>query len=996
MNMPEALQRPFGMFLEASLSAAILALIVLAIQFALRNRLSPAWRFVLWTPVLLRLMIPVLPESSLSLFNLPRWIGGWNPPEIAVIQPPPPEGHLLFEFDASIGEGPVAAPQFIRADAAPDWRSVAAAVWLCGVVVLLARLGFGALWFSIQIRRAGATAPAAVQKILSEAAALFEARSRPNLVQATFVESPALFGLFRPTLLVPREFSSNLSETEIRHVFLHELAHLKRRDLLLNWVMAIAQTVHWFNPVVWLVFRRMRLERELACDEMALRVSSEPDPKSYGTTILRLLEGVGPRPALSTLVGIAEEKQTATQRLKQIAAFKSGRRRYWIAFPLLAAVIVAGLTNAQSPKEKEIIPTIEEEAAAPIEPAHEPVLSLKDELALVRIDQIDLEGLTLTEALDAIRKKLPADLQDIDFAWFQHQKINSDANGRYSPNAVGYLNARIGATATPADEIHLSRKHLKESSRLDLNLRLKNFPVTKLLDMVTKASERPVLYTIEEKRVTFFEEDKVSVAVLIEDARLLMNLAKFEEAEAKLKDALKADPESRAAHYYLQLLKERRYTDEARKREQALQPPEISAIPSLPRIANPYASRNRTLESPARKEILRKLNETKVANYVVDGIPLLEVIKDLAMKTRNDDPERVGVNFIISQQIPPELAETDGLPKLGEFEITIDPPLRNVRLIDVLNTIVHVAVPPNGDRTFGLKYSLEDYGVVFSYRSLEAERLYTRTYKLDPHTFLEGRLDPIFGNLGEGLKAPDLATLRSSVRDFFIAAGVDFSTNNVIGADAGPQKAIFFNDRTGILLVRHTLRDIDLIEKALQMLNTQPAQVTLETGVVKLNGKEDLDEALKLLGFTQGNIHSVLTTRAFEQLKDELKEDGRFEMKQLPKVTTLSGRPARVSIESAKAEETVSVDIRCDYMERDKALRIWASNYNPATNKRGDVYSGKIYDGQTYFFFPQIDEKNPKPSHITFITAFVIDPAGNRVNTPDDFPLQTERTPPQN
>ena len=58
-----------------------------------------------------------------------------------------------------------------------------------------------------------------------------------------------------------------LDLAQLRHVFLHELAHLKRFDIAVGLLTAVVQTVHWFNPLVWLAFRRMRDDREVACDD---------------------------------------------------------------------------------------------------------------------------------------------------------------------------------------------------------------------------------------------------------------------------------------------------------------------------------------------------------------------------------------------------------------------------------------------------------------------------------------------------------------------------------------------------------------------------------------------------------------------------------------------------------------------------------------------------------------------------------------------------------
>jgi len=56
----------------------------------------------------------------------------------------------------------------------------------------------------------------------------------------------------------------------LRYVFLHELGHLKRGDILVNWLMALPLVLHWFNPLVWYAIQRIRVDGESACDALAL------------------------------------------------------------------------------------------------------------------------------------------------------------------------------------------------------------------------------------------------------------------------------------------------------------------------------------------------------------------------------------------------------------------------------------------------------------------------------------------------------------------------------------------------------------------------------------------------------------------------------------------------------------------------------------------------------------------------------------------------------
>src|SRR4051812_25823945 len=80
MNLLELSSPAFTKVIAATVPASILALIVIVLQAALRHRLGPGWRFALWIPVLLRLLVPVFPESPLSIFNAPGWFHASNLP----------------------------------------------------------------------------------------------------------------------------------------------------------------------------------------------------------------------------------------------------------------------------------------------------------------------------------------------------------------------------------------------------------------------------------------------------------------------------------------------------------------------------------------------------------------------------------------------------------------------------------------------------------------------------------------------------------------------------------------------------------------------------------------------------------------------------------------------------------------------------------------------------------------------------------------------------
>ena len=105
-------------------------------------------------------------------------------------------------------------------------------------------------------------------------------------------------------------------------MFLHELSHIKRRDILTGWLMTALQILHWFNPLVWLAFHRMRVDRELACDALALSYAKEEENQPYGRTIIKLLEGFGCSTWAPSMAGTVENKNQMKERISMIAKFR--------------------------------------------------------------------------------------------------------------------------------------------------------------------------------------------------------------------------------------------------------------------------------------------------------------------------------------------------------------------------------------------------------------------------------------------------------------------------------------------------------------------------------------------------------------------------------------------------------------------------------------------------------------------------------------------------
>ncbi len=328
----------FDRMLTASWQASALAAIVLIVTTTLSRWIPARWRCALWMLVFLRLVMPALPPSPTSVFN-------FRPPELAVARIDAPVETVTYGVIST-----EAVPVKMIAARRFEWKSLAAMTWLSIASILMARQCGAMLLLSGHIRRGRPV------------------RGYPvHTVETSIVTTPAITGMFRPTLLLPAGLIKSLCPAELRFVIEHELAHTKRRDVLVGFLATLISCVHWFNPIVWFAAARFRAERELACDEMVLVARDSAGRAAYGRTILALLEHFPPGREPAGAVGVLGSRGAIRRRIKAIA---SGRARTWsIVGPILVAVMGCGMLTG--PKATKTPPATQELASNTPQPAQD-------------------------------------------------------------------------------------------------------------------------------------------------------------------------------------------------------------------------------------------------------------------------------------------------------------------------------------------------------------------------------------------------------------------------------------------------------------------------------------------------------------------------------------------------------------------------------------------------------------------------------------------------
>jgi beta-lactamase regulating signal transducer with metallopeptidase domain len=213
---------------------------------------------------------------------------------------------------------------------------------VCGLQLLGAAL---VLRRRLSICRPVTDAP--VLAVLESACQRIGLRRCPGLLVTPESISPCIVGTWKPRIIVPESIVTDSSGTRIRHVLAHELAHLVRGDLWMNWLLLAARVLHWFNPVAWWTIREVRAEREAACDERAVAALGEADRSAYGATIIDLATSLAPSGTAPAMIGLVASTRRLTTRIERLQRFPSSKAlRAPVAAGIVLGMALLGLTDA--------------------------------------------------------------------------------------------------------------------------------------------------------------------------------------------------------------------------------------------------------------------------------------------------------------------------------------------------------------------------------------------------------------------------------------------------------------------------------------------------------------------------------------------------------------------------------------------------------------------------------------------------------------------------
>ncbi len=329
-------------------SSALIAALWIIDGF-LQHRMRPVVRQALWMLVLLKLLLP----TSLAL---PTGVGYWIPRGT---------GENQGRFDRWVAReipnsranppaGPSARAPAAQPPVTPRPTALLMLAWMAGVVAfgaVVARRSFA--WQQGQRPGADRLDPLALQLEASRAEVGLSSRVALRWIAAG--QSPALCGLWRPTLLLPRGLDERLSPDQLRAVFLHELVHARRGDVWVNALQVGLQILWWWHPLLWLANARLRaIREEVVDDEVAFRMG--PESTAYPEALLEVAKAALLRPGLSLgLLGIVESRSALRGRIERMFADPPARMprlgRWGLATTVLLGLLLLPMARGRATSE---------------------------------------------------------------------------------------------------------------------------------------------------------------------------------------------------------------------------------------------------------------------------------------------------------------------------------------------------------------------------------------------------------------------------------------------------------------------------------------------------------------------------------------------------------------------------------------------------------------------------------------------------------------------
>jgi len=322
--------------LQMSFLGTVIILLIVVLRAVLINRLPKKTFLILWWIALIRLLVPFSIKSVTSIYSLLQSIySDINPVRTAQTTTFLPIHGNMPEIANGLSEAMVQRTESI---------SILSVIWLAG---LLLCFGFFAVSYIKCYREFRFSLP--VENDILEAWKEKHPLKRSlSIRQTETIAAPLSYGVIRPVILMPKNTEwKNIYQ--LRYVLEHEYVHIRRLDMLTKLIMIAAVCIHWFNPLVWVMYILFNRDLELSCDETVVRRFGMDIKSVYATTLISMEEK---KSGLTPLCN-SFSKNAIEERIRAIMKIKKTSKFAVIISAVLVICVTGGFATSASSLEKK-------------------------------------------------------------------------------------------------------------------------------------------------------------------------------------------------------------------------------------------------------------------------------------------------------------------------------------------------------------------------------------------------------------------------------------------------------------------------------------------------------------------------------------------------------------------------------------------------------------------------------------------------------------------
>jgi len=438
----------FRTVLIMSISGGVVALLLFVIKPLVKHHLPKVTQYYFW---LVPLFLLVFPASQ--LITLPAAAENFAPTPVSAVV----ERNVITvaeETERSLAAS-IEIPQVTFHNNTEAQTYIPPAVTVIATTLLIAvypvmavlLLAFNLVcyvYFVIKLRRSFIPAQTKELEMLKNFSV---GNPLPKIYRSTLAATPMLIGLFRPSIVLPNRA---FTDAQLYGILLHELTHMRRRDIAVKWLTLVVCAFHWFNPVVWLMRREIDRACELSCDEAVTRYMTVAEKGDYGNTLISVAaDSKLPMAVVSTTMPMCEEKKTLQERLASI--MKSRKRAKFLIIicgilVLVAAVAACSLGLSRQETPTEVSAEAEYTNYGPPQPGHmalaeQHIASIAENLhtsPYVRWVDTRINEFYKIAEFDHLGQ-LPVEVWRLDFA-VQMEELNDEVRwGSFFPDEDGWI-----------------------------------------------------------------------------------------------------------------------------------------------------------------------------------------------------------------------------------------------------------------------------------------------------------------------------------------------------------------------------------------------------------------------------------------------------------------------------------------------------------------------------------------------------------------------------